>query len=392
MDNSHYRSDLLKCVRCGSCKSLCPTYDKDTVEPMGARGRLALLWGLSAGQLVSSPLLNDRIFSCTLCGACSRLCASGVDIKEVIYHGRGLLKRSDKKRMPIRMLAKFFTKRPELGFRILRMTRHLSRPYLSKRGILPSQTVLPDRHLKDNLQVVTVPNKKGRVAVFTGCMVNFLYPHLGEALIDVLHMLGYEVILPAGEVCCGIPLRALGLEEEAASLAKKNVDTFSRLNVEAVVSLCPTCTLALGTEYPKMIGKGVDNILDISGFLISIKESSAFSDLSALVKNAFYHDPCHLKYGLGIEKEPREILGNIGIDLIKTKEESCCGFAGTFCFSYRKLSQKILDNCIENYSDEKAEAIITSCPGCILQLSKEIKHKPVLHLIEVIEEAMLQKE
>ena len=221
MDSSRYRSELLKCVRCGSCKAMCPTYDKDTTESMGARGRLALLWGLSADQLVSSPLLNDRIFSCTLCGACSRLCASGVDIKEIIYHGRSLLKRSDRKRKYLRILTNFFTKRPELGFKLFKMTRHLWRPYLAKRGILPLQTKLPDRHLKDNLQVVTVPKKKGRVAVFTGCMVNYLYPHLGEALIDVLHMLGYEVILPAGEVCCGIPLRALGLEEDAESLAEK---------------------------------------------------------------------------------------------------------------------------------------------------------------------------
>jgi glycolate dehydrogenase iron-sulfur subunit len=392
MDSPRYKSELLKCVRCGSCKALCPTYDKDTIEPMGARGRLALLRGLSAGQLASSPSLNDRIFSCTLCGACSRLCASGVDIKEIIYHGRGLLKKSDKKRTYLRILTKFFTKRPELGFKIVKMTQHLCRPYLAKRGILPSQTKLPDRHLKDNLQVVTVPKKKGRVAVFTGCMVNYLYPHLGEALIDVLHMLGYEVILPAGEVCCGMPLRALGLEEDAAALAQKNVDTFSRLNVEAVVSLCPTCTLALKSEYPKMIGKGVENILDVSSFLIRRREDRAFSGLSAPVKNAFYHDPCHLKYGLGVEKEPREIIGNMGIDLIRTREESCCGFAGTFCLSYRKLSQKILGECMKNYSDEKAEMIITSCPGCILQLSKEIKNKPVLHLIEVIEEAMLQRE
>jgi Fe-S oxidoreductase len=187
-------------------------------------------------------------------------------------------------------------------------------------------------------------------------------------------------------------LRTLGLEEDAASLAKKNVSTFSRLNVEAVLSLCPTCTLALKSEYPKMIGKGVENILDVSGFLINMRESSEFSNLSSPVKNAFYHDPCHLKYGLGIEKEPREILGDMGIDLIRTKEESCCGFAGTFCFSYSKLSQEILDDCIKNYSDEKAEMIITSCPGCILQLSKKIRNKPVLHLIEVIEEAMLQRE
>ena len=71
---------------------------KTPTESMGARGRLTLLWGLSSGQLASSPILNDRIFSCMLCGACSGLCPLEIDIKEVIYHGRSLLKKTDKKR------------------------------------------------------------------------------------------------------------------------------------------------------------------------------------------------------------------------------------------------------------------------------------------------------
>src|SRR4030042_2075207 len=324
MESSQYLSELSKCVRCGSCKAFCPTYDEDPSESMGARGRLALLWGLSSGQLASSPILNDRIFSCMLCGTCSGLCPLEIDIKEVVYHGRSLLK------------------------------------------------------------------KKGRVAVFTGCTINFLYPYLGESLINVLHRLGYEVILPSGEVCCGAPLRTLGLEKAAIELAKKNLGIFSRLNVDAVLSLCPTCTLAIKVEYPKLIGEGIDKAVDISSFIIDKLDPSQFSFLSSS-KGAIYHDPCHLKYGLGIEREPREIIENIGFDLIETEGTRCCGFAGVFSLSYKKLSQGLLNKCIMDYTKREVEMIITACPGCMIQLTKGIKNKPVLHLIEVIEEAMFQQ-
>jgi glycolate oxidase iron-sulfur subunit len=104
------------------------------MEAMGARGRIALLWGLSTGTLVSSPMLNDRIFSCTLCGACSGLCPAGVDIKEIIYQGRKLLKKTDKKRRFLRFFAKLSANRPTLSYKLLTMTRHVLFPISPKRG------------------------------------------------------------------------------------------------------------------------------------------------------------------------------------------------------------------------------------------------------------------
>jgi glycolate oxidase iron-sulfur subunit len=391
MDDRKYISELSKCVRCGSCKAFCPIYDEDSMESMGARGRLSLLLGLSTGKLIPSKILNDRIFSCTLCGACSDLCPLGVDIKEVIYHGRNILKNSDRQRRLLRFQTKFFTKRPDLYFKLLVMTRHIFPSRLSGKWLLPFQAELPNRRFKDNIQVVTVPNRKGRVAVFTGCSIDFIYPQLGESLINVLHTLGYEVVLPTGEVCCGAPLRTLGLEEEAASMADKNLDLFGKLHVDAVVSLCPTCTLTIKKEYPKLVGRGIENAFDISEFIIDKSKAFTFSDLSAHIKTAFYHDPCHLKYDLGITKEPRQIIENAGIDLIDGAENRCCGFAGLFCFSNKRLSTGLLNKCIRALENPDADAIITSCPGCMMQLSGEIRDKPVLHLIEVIEEAMIRQ-
>ncbi len=389
MEKEKYLRELSKCVRCGSCKAFCPTYDEDTTEAMGARGRLVLLWGLSEGLLKPSAVLRDRIFSCILCGACSELCPPGVDIQEVIYQGRSLLRGSDKKRRPFRFLTKCYTKMPKLSFRLLKIAQYF--PSIVRKRIPPFLPELPESPLKNESQVYTVPKKKGRVAIFTGCLVNFLYPHLGESLINVLQGLDYEVILPAGEVCCGVPLRTLGLEEAAIKLARKNIRVFSKLNVEAILSLCPTCTFALKVEYPKLIGEGLEKAMDISMFLIDKLDSFNFSLLTSHFATAVYHDPCHLNYGLGVKKEPREIIKNIGIELLEAEEERCCGFGGTFSFSYREISEGLLEKRIKDLENTGAETIITSCPGCMMQLNREVKNKPVLHLIEVIEEALLNQ-
>lgn len=353
---------------------------------MGARGRLALLWGLSEGQLKPSPILNDRIFSCILCGACSGLCPLGVDITETIYHGRSILRKYDAKRRYLRLLTKFSTKRPVLSFRILRMLQYILFPYLQKKGLLSFQPELPESPLRDGPQVYTVPKKKGRVAVFTGCIVNFLYPHLGEALINVLQSFGYETILPGGEVCCGTPLRTIGLEEEAIELAKRNSSIFSRLKVDAILSLCPTCTFTIKIEYPKLIGEGIEKAMDISSFFVDKMDSRLSSLITRIYSTATYHDPCHLNYGLGIKKEPREIIKKIGTDLIEPEEERCCGFGGLFSLSFREISDRLLEKRIKDF--RKTDTVITSCPGCMMQLNRGVKDKPVLHLIEVIEEAL----
>lgn len=387
MNQEQYINELTKCVHCGTCKAYCATYESDSNEALGARGRLALLYGLSASQLLPSASLSNRIFSCTLCGACNSLCPLGIDIKELIYKGRTILKAHDNSRKLLRFFFKFFIKHPLLSFKLLNISQPIFSTFLKKKNILPFNLKLPERVLKDDLQVITVPHKKGRIAIFTGCTINFLYPHLGKSLINVLSFLGYEVVLPSGEVCCGTPLRALGMEKEATLLAEKNYELFSKLNVQAVLSLCPTCTLALKSEYPKIIGKGIKNSYDISEFLldkISFPEKlNIFS-----YKKALFHDPCHLKYGLGITVEPREILRMAGIDLIKTKESKCCGFAGTFCLTNKILSENILDTCLNYYDRYKFQTIITSCPGCILQLSGKHNNIKVAHLIEVIEDIL----
>lgn len=381
-NKTDYLDSLSHCVRCGSCKAPCPTYDNEPSEGMGARGRLVLIKGLVSGDLKPSAALNERIFSCILCNACLRACPLGIDIPEAIYHARALLRESDKKRRLLRSFARFSVKWPDMSFKILKMSRRLFFPLLARKGIIPFCPDFPETPFRDIEQVHKVRKKRGRIAIFTGCSINYLFPSLGESLINILISMGYEVILPKGEACCGSPLRALGLKEEAVSLAKKNYQIFSKLKVEAILSLCPTCSFTLKTEYPKLIGHGLENATDISAFL-----ADKLDFTEQIPKTAVYHNPCHLAHGMGIMREPREIIKKAGFQLLDAGPSECCGFGGVFCSSNQEISKNLLKKSSNNLLLTQAEAVVTSCPGCMLQLGQQITDRPVLHLVELIEEA-----
>lgn len=387
-----YKEELSKCVQCGSCKAYCPTYSEELTEAMSARGRIALLRGLQEGGITQTPALNERIFSCILCGACEKLCPPKLDITGAIYKGRGILRALDRKRRYLRMLMLLYSKRPVLSFKIARILHRMLSPYLMKTGKLPFNVSLPSAALSEGLQVyMPVGKKKGRVAIFVGCAVNNLLPHLGHSLINVLLYLGYEVVLPKGEVCCGEPLRGLGLEEEAVRLANKNYETFSKLNTDAILSLCPTCIVSLKLHYPKLIGLSLDNVMDISTFL-SDKLEAGPESYSGNFTTVTYHDPCHLKYSLGITSEPRRLIKLAGAELLEAEGEGCCGFGGVFSMQYKDISGRLLKNRVEAYTNTGADAIVTSCPGCMLQLDSGLKGSQTYHLIELIEDALVKRQ
>ena len=377
------RSDIDRCVRCGNCKTLCPTYAEGHVEMRGGRGRIALLRRFFGGGVKPSKLLRHHINSCILCGACNKSCPLGIDLTEAIFRGRSALKKGDRGGALLRALTKMSVTWPDIAYKTAQIGQRTIFPTLTRMGIIPPIPDLPEAPLRKADQVFRTQRKKrGRVAVFTGCSINYIFPHFGESLLNVLQRLNYEVILPKGETCCGSPLRTLGLVDEAVEQAKKNHRVFSRLKVDAILSLCPTCTMTLKYEYPKMIGRGLDRAMDISTFFIDKLENT-----DIINKKAFFHDPCHLSFGLGVKKEPRELITRAGIELVGPAESGCCGFGGLFCVSNKELSANMLKDRAKAITSSGADTVITSCPGCIMQLSRSITDRPVIHLIELIEDA-----
>lgn len=383
----------IACVRCGSCKALCPTYIEDATERLSARGRIMLLKKFHKGEISPSNTLNNRIFSCILCGACNSLCPLGINITGEIYDARKKLRKFNRKSQIYGLAAKLAFKKAPVSFRVLKIMDSIARIF----PIRPFTTLgnigvsLPDSSLKDGITVFKVARPKGRIAVFAGCSVNFLYPNMGMSLINSLNSLGYDAILSRAEACCGAPLISLGLKDDAVEVAEKNISIFEKLQVEAVISLCPTCVHFIKTEYIRLIGKGISNAVEISQFFrdaLSVM-GNEIKDASRITHHAsrvIYHAPCHSVYNLKTGRTPEQILKSLGLSLIEPKDRGCCGFGGTFKLLYKELSKDILKRRIDDYRE--ADMIVTSCPNCIIQLRSGIKDKPIKHIIEVIEETL----
>lgn len=378
----NFLEETIRCVRCGACKAYCPTYLEGLSEAVSARGRVILIKNLLDSRLKPSEALIDDIYSCLLCDACKGQCPLNVDISSIIYEGRRLLTQTDKRRRYLRWLVRLMSRYPSLSFKFLRSLWNPLYPYLRRRSIIPFELKIPDVPLRDEHQVLRPEKKRGRVAIFAGCSTNYLFPNLGLSLINVLIKMGYEVVLPRGEVCCGAPFRGLGLHDDAVRMAKKNISIFEKLNVEAILTLCPTCLLSIRYQYKDLAGKVMDKAMDVSEFLI--ERFQAMEPRKATITTISYHDPCHHANSIGIVKEPRELLKRAGLKIVEN-EGGCCGFAGLFSLSYRELSRSLLEKKVISLKKTGAEAIVTSCPGCILQLTSGMKDTPVYHIIEVIE-------
>ncbi len=380
---------LEDCARCGSCKARCPVYELTGNEAFSPRGRLMLLRGLAGGATPPTEGLLGRIFSCTLCGRCDVSCPVGIKPTQFIYRGRDVLRKLDSKRLLTRTALRAGLNRPALGMNAARFITGLKHDFLKKLvPRLPEGLSFPGRQLKSGHQVITPRKAVGRVAVFAGCAANYLTPGTGEDLISILVAAGYEVVLPGGEVCCGMPLRGLGLENEARRFAEKNLEIFGKLNVEAVVSPCSTCVYMIRKRYPELAGGGVENAMDAMEFLLSpgrldlgpVREKTTARPESGKRPEAnklIWHEPCHLKYGLGFNAGLLLELLNIE----RTKEEGCCGF-GAF-LTDKETSRELLLKRVSAY--EGADMVVTSCPACRIQLeSAGIK---TAHILELVEEA-----
>ncbi|MBI4654493.1 MAG: (Fe-S)-binding protein [Nitrospirae bacterium] len=407
MNEAAYLNELAKCVRCGACKSRCPTYLTVLDETTGARGRITMLGALMGDRLAPSKRLSEKIFECILCGACKGLCPTGIDILETIYHGRIRLKGFYNKGHLLMMAMRLSASRMNSAFFILRGAQKLLYHSLYKLNKFPYIPEIASISFKEASQVYPVRKKFspsefsngvykgtkriGRVAIFVGCSVNYFYPHLGDSLLNVLLSKDYEVVVLKGEVCCGSPMRSLGLEAEAIALAKKNVELFSRVKADAILSLCPTCTITIKNEYPLLIGDGIEKMMDVNEFLIN---NDFYKGLKISPRVVSYHDPCHLNYGLGIRNEPREILKNIdGIEFVEMEDAGdCCGFGGLFSINFKELSQRIGNKKVKSIHNTHIDTLVTSCPGCITQF-ESIKRQvgfdiDILHIIELIDMAI----
>jgi glycolate oxidase iron-sulfur subunit len=381
-----YREELSRCVKCGSCSAVCPTYRHERDESYSARGRMALVNAVLTGRIAVSAIYKDRLATCTACLACEAACPSNVPVTEIIQaakeqaiaeSGRGI----------IGSLFACMVKRPALfrgAARLAPVVLHYSkRP--GSRGL--------NKNSRFKIQNSKNVRSRGRVAFFPGCAVDNFHQAIGEATVRVLNAIGLDVIVPDGLKCCGRPLLSLGDRQAAEELAAHNTALFEALDVDAIVTSCASCGLTFKKDYPKLLRPGAKTpvVLDIHDFLAG---RIAGIKLNPLCKSVTVHDPCHLGRGQGLSRTVRDLLRTIpGLTLVEMRDpDRCCGFGGVMRITHRELSDGIAVDKVNNIIATRAAVVATGCPGCCMQIGDALRRHgseiQVVHPVQLLEEAL----
>jgi glycolate oxidase iron-sulfur subunit len=416
--NEEWREQVFHCVRCGACMEVCPTFRQSGQEGMVARGRLALVESLLAGGSEPTRGLADHIARCIGCRACESVCPSGISISAVFAAVRNLLEPAGAGGRLERATAHRFLGSEEgvppyaarlltalqqaasaraPGGRLLPWWRDGARRSFPRPRTRPLSELLPERS--------TPAGASGRVVLFPGCATNLFYPATGLALVEAVNRAGYEVITPRGLRCCGLPFLTMGDLETAGEMAAHNLALLSGIEADAIVTACSSCALALGKELPRLLGPGntgaeemAGRVEDIHLFLARLKAPAAdavFDTAGEAVgggrgMRVTWHDPCHLRWGLGITAEPRELLRRVpGIEFVEPNGAGdCCGGGGLYSLRYYDTALAIGRKRARAIAATGADIVATGCPGCRSHLTDVLRRggsgARVVHTVELL--------
>jgi glycolate oxidase iron-sulfur subunit len=396
-----YRRDISRCVLCGACKATCPSYLQEREESLSPRGRLALIRAVLDRRLPLSDLFKDRLAACAGCLACEASCPSGVSVADIIQaakeqavseSGRGIINsilsgvlRSDRALRSLAWLAPV----------VLRYTRE---PFdeSGKRHVVPAS----HKPFLDTVPEVIssaahkgAGKARGRAAFFVGCASNYFQQDIARAVVAVLGRLGFDLIMPKEQTCCGRPLLSLGDWEAAREHARHNAEVFVALGADVIVTACASCGLTFKKEYPKLLPPDIPRpaVLDIHELL---SESLEGLDLAPVKTIVTYHDPCHLGRGQGLSKTVRKVLRSIpGLTLREMQNaDRYCGFGGMMRITHHELSSGIAEAKARDIISTGVSVVATGCPGCRMQITNALRRTgsdaKVLHTVQIVEAAM----
>ncbi len=388
--------ELIKCNRCGFCLSACPVYQATGLETKAPRGRNALVRALLEKKFSWNDELQESIFQCLNCRACVEACFPAVATDEVVIamrtiygqeHGEPWLRRylfhrllPDSQKLATAVKKIPFLKKGATLLRILHFLPWLNRELFLALDLLPP---LPNQNLRERWsEIKKSPRKDKKIAYFGGCAFNFLLPEIGAATLHLLNESGYEIIWPE-HGCCGLPAYGHGDLAAAQLMARKNIQLFQDLEGEGIITECASCSSFL-KKYPALFPADpywqvqAENfsrsVWDISEFLLP--QEIKFQNSQQGLKITF-HDPCHLRRFQKIKDQPRRLLQKKpGVIFVEMAEADwCCGGGAGLNLAHYHLSMKILERKMANLQKSQAQVLITSCPGCYLQLRHGVKRK-----------------
>ena len=236
--------------------------------------------------------------------------------------------------------------------------------------------------------------------LFVTCIIDTLYPEVGEAVVHVLRRAGAYVEFPTGQTCCGQPAFNAGLRSQARAMAEHTIRTFEHAP-GAVVVPSGSCAgmvrhgyLELFAGDPVWSGRAralSDRTFEFTEYLVDVL---GVTDLGARFSGKLaYHSSCHLLRDLGVDRQPRLLLAGIHdaelVELDGTAE--CCGFGGVFSAEHPEISTAMLERKITNIENCRADWVVSCDAGCITNINGGLNRlgKPLraVHIAQLLDRA-----
>ncbi|MBU0972484.1 MAG: (Fe-S)-binding protein [Proteobacteria bacterium] len=418
---------LKNCGKCGLCLGACPVYKVLKEEQASPRARLQLIKAYENQTLESSALLKELISKCLMCGSCAKACPSGINHYEKFMEMREKMVKQMGETPAIKSLIFLLAResRIRMGAGLARLGQKLTPGFLANKyciGNIPLKQFSPLNPIPFRNTVARViparGTKKGSLVYFTGCATNFLYEDTGISTIGVLTHLGYEVIIPKSQTCCGIPLMFHGAMDQAVENMMVNIRALGSCECDGIIVDCTTCGAALKDEYPALIQKQIkknmtnrdslklsahpshplgeetlaaqaqkiaEKTMDILSFIAAHRKDLVFDKTQPKMGNVAYHAPCHSRNSFNTLPLVQSLLKELPfIEYTPTPDEAeCCGGGGTFFYEHPKTAKKIMDKKKNHVKGIGAKYWLTDCPVCRINLSGNLDSANALEDIRV---------
>ena len=403
-----------KCVHCGFCLPVCPTYVLWQEEMDSPRGRIYLMKMAAEGDAAINKTWVGHFDACLGCMACMTACPSGVDYGKLIEATRAQIERrytrpAAEKRFR-RFLFSIFTRPDRLRSLLLplrlyqkaglqTLVRAMGIPKLLPARLRAMEALLPQVPSQETLPelIPAQGERRCRVGLLLGCVQRVFFPQVNAATARVLAAEGCEVVAPAAQPCCGALLVHAGEEEQAVQLARRTIDVFEKAQVDAVIINAAGCGSNV-KEYghllrddPQYAGRAKAfkaKCRDVSEFLAGLEPRAT---CHALRLRVAYHDACHLQHAQGVRTQPRALLRRIPqLELLEIPEAAiCCGSAGIYNLVQPEAATELGDRKAGHVATLNADMVVSANPGCLLQLESALarmrRKLPVRHIVELLD-------
>ncbi|MBW1989353.1 MAG: (Fe-S)-binding protein [Deltaproteobacteria bacterium] len=393
-----YRNDMMRCVRCSSCKFIplgsivkswqfaygCPASKQMNFHSYSGSGKLIAALSWLDGRIGVTPELLDVVYRCSLCGLCDVSCRMGTDMEvyEILHQLRKKLVAEGHGPMPAH--------KP-----VIESVRNYDNVWVqprNRRGRWAKGLSVKD---------LSKGKEKAEVLYFVGCTYSYASDlmHIPRLTAELFTRAGVDFgILGARELCCASPVYMVGQQDLYEEYAKKNIAMFNELGVKKVVTSCAGCYGVFRSKYP-LLGEDMDfEVVHAEEYLAELIGSGALVPKNKVDLSVTFHDPCHtgrmaeirapsgggeechlgclpvknVEKVLGFDGSydaPREILAAIPqmkfSEMERIREYSfCCGSGGGAKSAFPDFALSAASDRVEEAMSTGAEALVTNCPWC----------------------------